>query len=72
MTVKAEAAHPEVAHLKRCPFCGDIQVEHIEGAGSSKAKEDRKHWYYCRKCSASGPAVDTKEAAAVEWNKRIA
>lgn len=68
---KPDAAHADVVQLKKCPFCGTLdQVEHIEGAGSSKAREDRKHWYYCRKCNASGPAVDTKDQAGVEWNKR--
>ena len=52
--------------LRPCPFCGRATA-----ATSVRVDTVRwKHAIHCGNCGAYGPLADTKQTAALVWNKR--
>ncbi len=53
-----------MAKLKPCPFCGKSSAIYVE-------QETEEQWFViCYDCSASGPYMQSKQAALDAWNKR--
>lgn len=67
---KPDAAHADVVHLKKCPFCGGTNIVPLAVPGASRSKEDRRHLMWCKGCGADGPFSETEGGAPEAWNKR--
>jgi len=50
--------------LRACPFCGCQDLD-------TGATNPWTCWVECRNCSCEGPFGDDREAAIIQWNRRV-
>lgn len=59
--------HLSIPELKPCPFCGNLELELLEGDATGFG-----HWVNCskEKCNTAGPMKLSDKEAIEAWNTR--